>query len=141
MGVIVGEWLIDKNHALEIIDIVKGLESKTGLTVNYTVSSEKTGELLVPLLHERLFGWEIGPDKISMYSVMPENPYVWTHLHDFFKEQGGRISDNPIAWRPAKDAASLQRPWSQLSKLEQFVLRHGLLGPWRPFDGILYSSR
>jgi hypothetical protein len=139
MGLIYGEWIFENTDPPAVKKIASELEAHTGLIADYSESGDSV-EIFIPLLKERLFNWEYEHGKLSTNCIMPENPYIWGHLNRIILIYGGSISDNPIAWKPSRDSQIFHKCWTDISKVQQFIIKNLNIGPWRPFDSYLYRD-
>jgi hypothetical protein len=139
MGLVYGEWIFENADPPAVKHIASDFESQTGLKTDY-IESDDSVEIIIPLLKERLFNWEYKNGKLSTNCLIPENPYIWGNLNRIILKYGGSISDNPIAWKPSRDSQIFHKRWSDISKSQQFIIKHLAFGPWRPFDDFLYKA-
>lgn len=135
MGVIVGEWVFPDRSAPGLDEIADALRARTGLTVDCTHNSDGQLDYLdMPLIKESLFEWQRQEDRIQVHSFVPAHPYLWLQLDAVMHGFGGRISDSTIAWRPETPTPALDRPWSELTRRQRFILRLPSVFAARPLD-------
>lgn len=135
MGVILGEWVFPDRGAPALEAVIDGLKARTGLEIDCVHGDDGVlARTEIPLIKERLFGWDPQPDRISVHSFIPAHPYLWAQLNTVMTDLGGRIGDSPAAWRPDTSSPAFTRPWAELSGRQRLVLRLPTIGAWRPLD-------
>lgn len=135
MGVIFGEWVFPDGNVPDPDAVANALADRTGLAVECTRDAEGNLETAdIPLIKESLFDWQVQTDRIQVRSFIPAHPYLWAHLDAAIRQLGGQTSDNTVAWRPTSPASSIERPWTELTRRQRFILRLPTIGAWRPLD-------
>ena len=135
MGAIRAEWVFPEAQAPELDAVVEALSKEMGLQVKAT--HDDNGALIrtdIPVINEVLFAWERQENRIRLFSPLPGHPYVWARLNAVMEDSGGRIIDGLSPWRPELNKRALDRPWSELTKRQRFLLRLPAIAAWRPFD-------
>jgi hypothetical protein len=135
LGVIVGEWLFPDGTAPSPDAVVEKLRERTGLAIRCGHAADgRLDYAEFALINESLFDWSSEDNRVAVRSFVPAHPYLWMHLNAAMIELGGRLSENPIVWRPESRYDGLNRRWSELSKRQRFFLSLPTLGTWRPLD-------
>lgn len=135
MGCIRGEWIFPADDAPPLDAIIESLGDRTGLAIDVTRDDDGLLSMAnVPVIKEILFDWDRQPNRIRVHSLLPGHPYIWAQLNNVMTGFGGQISDDRIAWRPASSMRAFDRPWTELSKRQRFVLRLPTIGASRPLD-------
>jgi hypothetical protein len=135
VGVNAGEWIFPEGAAPSPDAVVEKLRERTGLEIYCGHDAEGRLDYAdVAVIRESLFDWSSENGRLAVRSFVPAHPYLWTHLNAVMTEYGGRLSEDPIIWRPQPEFEALNRRWSELSKRQRFVLSVPTVGSWRLLD-------
>lgn len=136
MALVIGEWRFQSGAVPDLPAIADALRRAMRLEVTEEGAGREAA-LFVPKLGERLFDWQLEPDRIAVHSFAPAHPYLWEHLDAVLGAAGGRIGEAAQFWRPDPARATLRRPWPELTLRERFLLRLPTIAASRPHDRLL----
>jgi hypothetical protein len=140
MALVVGEWGFPaETSPPALADIAAALGRSMGLAA-LVEGTGRDATLRVPALGEQLFDWRAEPGRLRLHGFAPAHPYLWEHLDAALTAAGGRASGGPTAWRPDPRRGALRRPWSALSRRDQWILRAPAILLARPLDRFLGST-
>ncbi len=130
MGMVIGEWSFAHLPSLTIKEVANTLRSQMQLEVLIT-DEQRDSSIYIPLLRERLIRLKFETHHITVCTIAPENPYVWSHLDFLMRQYGGSLPDlndpDAISWQPHPRAEKILRSWNELTWQQRFILKHPVI--------------
>lgn len=134
-GMLTGAWYFPDRQIPDLDAVIEALSTRMELAVKCI--HDDGGALLradVPMIREILLFWDPRPDRIEVHCPVPGHLFLWVQLNAVMEDFGGRIGETVSPWRSELDKGGLDRPWTELTKRQRFILRLPTIGRWRPLD-------
>jgi hypothetical protein len=135
LGLVIGKWCFEPGFPMpKVKAMAYTLSMLMGIDVLCIDPGDKTQYIDIPMIGQSLCDVEYSESDITIYTHIPAHPYLWENLDCAMSELGGRLVAGETYWQPQQRFHHLRRPWSQLSILQQLLLKIPAIGASRVLD-------